>query len=74
MEEAAWDQAAFLGWKLFLSVLNLLNLNCTITCNNYLVLFNYVSEQICSCDVQVGENLTSLASADGELVSYLAQS
>ena len=36
-----------------------------------LVLFNYVSEQICSHNVQVGENLNSLASTNEELPSIL---
>ena len=36
-----------------------------------LVLFNYVSEQICSHNVQVGEDLNSLASTGEELLSIL---
>lgn len=36
-----------------------------------LVLFNYVSEQICSHNVQVGEDLNSLASTSEELLSIL---
>lgn len=65
-EEAAWDQAAFLSWKWFLSVSNLLDLIVKLYYHLYLVLFNNVSEQICSRNVQVGENLNSLACTDEE--------
>lgn len=71
MEEKAWDQATFLTGEWLLSVSDFLDLIVRGGSAFSLVLFNDVSEQICSHSVQAGENLNSSASTNEELLSIL---
>ena len=54
-----------------MSVSNFQDLTVRVGSAVSLVQFNYISEQICSHNVQVGENLNSLAGMNEELLSIL---